>query len=69
MSDTSHGGERKGAGRPRIEFPLKTRSVRLTEEHVACAQLLGSGDVSAGVRRALECSTLWTGTHKRRKKM
>lgn len=52
MTKSTHGGKRKGSGRT-LEFRA-ARSVRLTEEHIRIAQQLGDGDVSAGIRFALE---------------
>lgn len=42
-------------GRPRIDGTgKKAHSVHLTAEHIATAKRLGDGNVSAGVRAALE---------------
>ena len=44
-----------GKGRPRIDgTDKKAQSVHLTAEHIATAKRLGDGNVSAGVRAALE---------------
>jgi hypothetical protein len=52
MTKSTHGGKRKGAGRA-IEYDA-ARSIRLTAAQVEIARRLGDGDVSAGIRRALE---------------
>ena len=47
--------QRKRPGRPRIAGTKKsTRVVYLTAAHIATAKRLGDGNVSAGVRAALE---------------
>ena len=44
-----------GKGRPRIDgIDKRAQSVHLTAEHIATAKRLGDGNVSAGVRAALE---------------
>lgn len=47
----THGGARKGAGRPPIENPLKPRSVRLPVDQ--WEYLDGTGNASQAVREAV----------------
>jgi len=53
----AHGGKREGAGRApeHGHTAMKVYTVRLTLAHVAMAQALG-GDLSAGIRAALEAA-------------
>ena len=53
----THGGKREGAGRAPKDggTAMKVYTVRLTLAHVAMAQALG-GDLSAGIRAALEAA-------------
>ena len=50
---SNRGGARPGAGLPRIEGG-KRLLIMLGPEHVKTAQLVGAGNVSKGVRVALE---------------
>lgn len=52
-----NGGKRPGAGRPAGTTKPGSRTslvaVRLTDEERACAEKIGNGSTSAGIRRAL----------------
>jgi hypothetical protein len=49
------GGPREGAGRPRIEKGKQTRrNIMLSDRLIAKAQKIGDGNISEGIRRALE---------------
>ncbi len=51
----AHGGRRKGAGRkPLGEEKMTLVNVRLSEEHIEKVSRLGAGNISAGVRRAIQ---------------
>ena len=50
----SHGGERKGAGRPSMD--LRVIAVGLSDEDIERAKKLGAGKVAAGIRVALAAS-------------
>lgn len=55
MTHSKHGGVRQGAGRPKIsDATQKRRNVSLSDAHVAKAKLLGKGNISEGIRRALD---------------
>jgi len=53
---STHGGKREGAGRPTEDDAegLKRVIVMLNEHHVEAAKKRGDGNVSLGIRRALE---------------
>ena len=51
----SHGGERKGAGRPSMD--LRAVAVGLSDEDIERAKKLGAGKVAAGIRVALAAAT------------
>jgi len=48
----NHGGNRDGAGRPKIN--KKISRVRLSDEQIRTAKTLGNGNLSAGIRTALD---------------
>lgn len=51
------GGRRAGAGRPIVDpinGPVKKTVIMLTQWHIAAAVKLGSGNMSRGVRLALD---------------
>lgn len=50
MSTNNHGGRRAGAGRPAHDQPLRSYSIRLTEEQARLLRLWGRGDMAAGLR-------------------
>jgi len=52
MKKSMHGGKRKGSGR--VQQFGKARPVRLTAAQIRIAKQLGDGNVSAGIRVALE---------------
>jgi len=52
-----HGGRRPGAGRKRIDQPMERYTVRLDAERLAAARQLGDGDLSAGIRAAIDAAT------------
>jgi hypothetical protein len=55
MKKKSEGGQRDGAGRPRIEKGKQVRrNVMLSDRLIAKAQTIGDGNISDGLRRALE---------------
>ena len=55
MTKPTRGGARKGAGRKPIgEIAMKRHQIFLSEEHVKKAKKLGNGELSAGVRSAVE---------------
>ena len=49
-----HGGARPGSGRPKIEDKLPTRSIKLGKEHAEKAKAIGGGNMSKGIRIALD---------------
>ena len=53
---STHGGKREGSGRPTEDDAqgLKRVMVMLTDQHVEAAKKRGDGNVSLGIRRALE---------------
>jgi hypothetical protein len=57
---TSRGGRRQGSGRPAQprQVPLIRRSLLLEPELIERACVLGNGNFTAGVRRALVASRL-----------
>lgn len=55
MKKKSAGGQRDGAGRPRIEKSKQTRrNITLSNRLVEKAKKIGDGNISEGIRRALE---------------
>ena len=52
----THGGKREGAGRPTEDdaHGLKRVIVMLNDRHLEMAKKRGDGNVSLGIRRALE---------------
>lgn len=49
------GGRRPGSGRPSVsEGTTHHGGVRLTPQHVETARRLGDGNLSAGIRKALD---------------
>jgi hypothetical protein len=50
----THGGQRKGAGRPASDTKLKRVDIMLRDEDIAKASRIGFGNRSLGIRRALE---------------
>ena len=55
ISKTPKGGTRPGAGRPKVEG--RFMQLRLSEQEIERARVLGDGNVSLGVRRALADSS------------
>lgn len=50
-----HGGRRKGAGRPTLgAAKLKRINVMLGDEHIERGREIGGGNLSVGVRKAIE---------------
>ena len=50
-----NGGVREGAGRPRIDKEnQKRRNICLSDKYADKAKELGGGNISAGIRKALE---------------
>lgn len=65
---TTHGGPRPGAGRPLgsrdpSAAHRKRRMVLLSDEEYAQAKALGDGNLSAGLRVALDLARLQTPSH------
>ncbi len=55
MNKKTAGGTREGAGRPRMEKGKQTRrNITLSDRLIAKAQKIGDGNISEGIRRALE---------------
>jgi hypothetical protein len=55
MTTNSHGGKRKGAGKPALYGSAMTRKNVMLDEHTIMILLyLGSGNLSRGVRIAAE---------------
>ncbi len=55
MSKETRGGPREGAGRPRFEKEeQKRRNISLSDRLAAKAQKIGGGNISEGIRNALE---------------
>ena len=55
MKKENRGGSRDGAGRPRIEKgPQSRRNITLSDRLVKKAKSIGKGNISEGIRRALE---------------
>jgi len=52
MLNKSHGGLRKGSGRKKINEHISR--ARLTSEQIRTAKTLGNGNLSAGIREALD---------------
>ena len=52
MTFKTHGGNRDGAGRPKISE--KISRVRLTSEQIRTAKTIGNGNLSAGIRTAMD---------------
>lgn len=51
----THGGARKGAGPPtKFDLPMVRHNVMLDEHTVAKARELGDGNLSAGIRIAVQ---------------
>lgn len=53
MAESLRGGRHKGAGRPTLSNKVEIE-VTLTTQHADIARWLGGGNISAGIRRALE---------------
>jgi hypothetical protein len=51
---SNHGGPRPNAGRHPVEDPLKPRTVQMTDLQFDKATRIGCGNVSRGVRMAVE---------------
>ena len=51
LEKIAKGGKRPGAGRPKVEG--RFMQLRLSDQEIERAKLLGDGNVSLGVRRAL----------------
>ena len=55
MSKKTAGGPREGAGRPRLEKEKQTRrNVMLSDRLIEKARTIGEGNITAGIRKALE---------------
>jgi len=55
MKKESRGGPREGAGRPRFEAEeQKRRNISLSDRLAAMAREIGNGNISEGIRKALE---------------
>ena len=55
MKKENRGGPREGAGRPRKEAePQKRRNISLSDRLAEKAKQIGSGNISEGIRKALE---------------
>jgi hypothetical protein len=55
MTESKRGGPREGAGRPRMEKGKQTRrNIMLSDRLISKAQKIGDGNISEGIRRALE---------------
>lgn len=55
MKKENRGGSREGAGRPRKESePQKRRNISLSDRLAEKAKQIGNGNISDGIRKALE---------------
>ena len=55
MKTENRGGTRNGAGRPRKEAALqKRRNISLSDRLAEKAKTIGCGNISEGIRKALE---------------
>lgn len=55
MKKENRGGSRKGAGRPRLERQKQTRrNITLSDRRTEKAKKIGNGNVSEGIRKALD---------------
>lgn len=55
MKKETRGGPREGAGRPRLEAePQRRHNIMLSDAVADKARKLGNGNLSAGIRKALE---------------
>ncbi len=55
MSKKTAGGPREGAGRPRMEKQKQTRrNIMLSDRLIEKAKKIGDGNISDGIRKALE---------------
>ena len=55
MASKQRGGKRDGAGaKPLHTEPMRRVNVMLDEETIAKAELIGDGNLSAGLRRAVK---------------
>ena len=55
MKANKRGGKREGAGRPRIAGDIQVRrNITLSESLAEKAKQIGDGNLSEGVRRAIE---------------
>ena len=55
MDNKTRGGVREGAGRPRMENGAqKRRNITLSDRLTKKAKKIGKGNISDGIRRALE---------------
>lgn len=55
MSKAARGGPREGAGRPRIEkAEQKRRNITLSDRLAKKAKKIGNGNISEGIRKALD---------------
>jgi hypothetical protein len=58
MSETNHGGSRKGAGRPPLaDVPGTRKNVYLLPSEIAYLKKLGNGSLTAGIKKAIELLT------------
>lgn len=58
MKDKTHGGKRKGAGKPAFfGSPMKRRQVMLDDKTVEVLRRLGNGNLSKGIRKAASLIT------------
>lgn len=55
MKKLKHGGARTGAGKPRIDKDVqKRRNVSLSDKTVKKAKRIGKGNISEGIRTAVD---------------
>lgn len=55
MTESKRGGPREGAGRPRIEKDeQKRRNITLSDRLAKKAKKIGGGNLSEGIRKALD---------------
>jgi hypothetical protein len=57
MAKNTHGGPGRGQGRKRKFEELERRTVTLTPAHAARLEQLGNGNLSLGIRKAIEMTT------------
>jgi post-segregation antitoxin (ccd killing protein) len=55
MTESKRGGPREGAGRPRLEKDeQKRRNITLSDRLAEKARKIGGGNISEGIRKALD---------------